>query len=151
MVKDVFAFLSNYAERCDYNIYAPVLYQRIIPHSVPKSCDPSGVPAPQAVITPLQRCVCAAALVSSGLQVAYSCDPASSDGYLECSGLQVSRVSCSYGLKWNSDINACIPFPKCDPIPLECQGSAKPVPPTSPPVKGACRVDYKLHAEKMDW
>jgi len=133
----------------NYDIGACVLERKCRP--VSNSCDPSGVPAPQAVITPLQRCVCAAALVSSGLQVAYSCDPASSNGYLECSGLQVSRVSCSHGLKWNSDINACIPFPKCDPIPLECQGSAKPVPATSPPAKGACRVDYKLHAEKMDW
>ena len=100
--------------------------------------------------TPLQRCICSASLKQSGSVTTFACDPHTHDRYLVCSGNSVTCEKCSHGMKWNVDINACVPMRKCALIPPQCDrsliGGPGPVTGTS-----TCRVDYRLHSELMDW
>ena len=104
-------------------------------------------------ITPLQRCICAETLKSSGTKSAYLCDPHFDDRFLVCTPGAVVCQPCAEGTKWNADSKACARERKCLPIPRQCAPTtiAEVITPPSPPPATTAPLPYEgcLH-KKID-
>jgi len=123
--------------------------------STPPHCGlKSTLHIPQSV-APIQRCICAEALIRSGRGDIHRCDPLNENGYMVCHFGRVERKSCPPGQKWNVLKSSCCTTHKCLPVPSRCRFGAhvttSPPPTTTTTTMPTCVTKYTLYHTKLTW